>query len=110
MPEARISWVRYLFTFLGMTALGVLSLLLSFVQMGPMYIAVALVLATLQVTLAFTFFMHLADERFSLAMVPIVVVLLVGLFISLIATDVATRTTFPRGPIPSIDPPGATMD
>lgn len=106
MPEARISWVRYLWTFLGMLALGVLSFLLSFVHMGPTYIAVALVLATMQVSLAFASFMHLMDERFSVAMVPIVVVVLVALFIALVVTDVATRRTFPKSPIPSEDAPG----
>lgn len=102
MSAARQSWVRYLVTWLVLVALAVLSLCLSFLHIGDAFVAVSLVIATAMATVSMTSFMHLEGERFSIRMVPLAVVFFVGLLLALVAVDVATRTTFPRAPVPSV--------
>jgi cytochrome c oxidase subunit 4 len=83
---------------------------LSFAHLGATDIAVALVIAAAKTSLVALFFMHLAEERFGVAMLPMLAVLLFLLLVSLLAVDVATRRTFPRGPSPNLDELPALSD
>jgi cytochrome c oxidase subunit 4 len=108
MVHAHASWVRYLVVWLALLALTALSLLLSLAHLGTVDVALALGIATAKTALVVLFFMHLVDERFSVVMVPLVSVFFVLLLLGLLVTDVATRRTFPRAPLPNADilPPG----
>src|SRR5260221_11223265 len=109
MTHAPSSWVRYLWVWLALLALTGLSWLLSLAHLGSTDIAVALVIASAKTLLVMLFFMHLAEERFSIVMIPVAALFFVLLLIGLTVTDVATRRTFPRAPSPNLDeaPPTA---
>jgi caa(3)-type oxidase subunit IV len=104
MPRPRPPWLRALLTWLALLALGALSLLLSFLHLGPAFVGIALALAAAQAALALVSFMHVGAARLSGVMVPVAVAFFVALLVSLTATDVATRRTFPRALVPSVDP------
>jgi cytochrome c oxidase subunit 4 len=100
--------VRYLVVWIALLALTALSLVLSLAHLGPVDVAVSLLIAAAKTALVLLFFMHLAEERFSVVMMPLVAVFFVALLLALLVTDVATRRTFPRAPLPNADllPPG----
>ena len=102
MEHGASSWVRYLVVWIALLCLTGLTLALSFAHLGSTDIAVALVIAAAKTALVALFFMHLSEEPFGVAMLPILAVLLFVLLVSLLATDIATRRTFPRGPSPTI--------
>lgn len=102
MSAARQSWIHYLVTWIVLVALATLSLLLSFLHLGNGFLVIALIIATVMATVALLWFTHLHGERFSIRVVPFGVVFFVGLLLSLIAVDVATRMTFPRAPAPNV--------
>jgi|SRR5580700_10096472 cytochrome c oxidase subunit 4 len=106
MTHASSSSVRYLVVWLALLALTGLSFLLSRAHLGETDVAVALVIATAKTALVGIFFMHLVEERFSVVMVPVMSAFLFLLLLGLLVTDVATRRTFPRGVLPSVDAPG----
>jgi|HubBroStandDraft_4_1064222.scaffolds.fasta_scaffold562268_2 cytochrome c oxidase subunit 4 len=106
MTHASPSWIRYLVVWLALLALTGLSFLLSLAHLGPTDVAVALAIALAKTSLVGLFFMHLVEERFSMFMVPVVATTLVLLLLGLLVTDVATRRTFPKGVVPSVDAPG----
>jgi cytochrome c oxidase subunit 4 len=110
MEHAASSWVRYLVVWLALLGLTALSLGLSFAHLGGTDVAVALVIAVAKVSLVALFFMRLAEERFSVAMLPLLGVFLFVLLVSLVAVDVATRRTFPRAPVPNVDELPARSD
>jgi cytochrome c oxidase subunit IV len=102
MTHAPSSWVRYLIVWLALLALTALSFLFSLAHLGAVDIVVALVIAVIKSLLVVLVFMHLAEERFSVGIVPMVAVFFFLLLGSLVVTDVVTRRTFPRGPMPSV--------
>jgi cytochrome c oxidase subunit 4 len=110
MTHAPPSWLRYLWVWLALLGLTGLSWLISLAHLGPTDVAVALVIAAAKATLVALFFMHLSEERFSVAMVPCAAVGFTLLLLALTAADVATRHTFPRGPSPSMNEPPAVAD
>jgi caa(3)-type oxidase subunit IV len=73
---------------------------LAYVHLGPLLIAVELVLAVAHAVLVLLYFMGLLGGRSSYVLVPVVAVWFVALLVGLTALDVATRKTFPRQPIP----------
>jgi cytochrome c oxidase subunit 4 len=97
---------RYLLVWFALLALTALSFLLSHAHLGGTDVAVALMIAAAKSSLVALFFMHLVEERFSVVMVPMVSGFLLLLLLGLVVTDVATRRTFPRGPVPAVDAPG----
>ncbi len=101
MTHARSSTARYLAIWLALLALTGLSLALSLAHLGATDVALALAIAAIKAALVVLFFMHLSEERFSVAMLPMLGVLLFLLLTAIVVTDVATRRTFPRAP--SID-------
>jgi cytochrome c oxidase subunit 4 len=98
MTHAPSSWVRYLVVWLALLLLTGLSYLFSLAHLGNVDIAVALSIAVVKTLLVVLVFMHLAEERFSVVMWPLVAVFFFVLLGSLMVTDVVTRHTFPRAP------------
>jgi len=78
MTHAPPSWIRYLVVWLALCALTVLSWLLSLAHLGSTDIAVALVIAVAKTSLVLLFFMHLAEARFSIVMIPVAAVFFVA--------------------------------
>lgn len=108
MTHAPSSWVRYLVVWLALLALTGLSFLFSLAHLGAVDIAVALAIAVVKTLLVALVFMHLADERFSVVMLPVLAVFFFVLLGALVVTDVVTRHTFPRAPAPDVgELPGA---
>ncbi len=103
MEHAPSSPVRYLVVWLLLLALTGLSFLLSLAHLGAADAVVALGIAVVKTTLVGLFFMHLAEARFSIVLVPFVAVFLLLLLLSLVVTDVLTRRTFPEAPAPDVD-------
>ena len=98
MTHALPSPLRYVAVWIALLLLTALSWLLSRAHMGSTDIAIALVIATVKTLLVVIFFMHLAEERFSVVMIPCVALFFIGLLMGLTAVDVATRHTFPPAP------------
>lgn len=107
MRAAPQSSVRYFATWGALVALAALSLGLSFLRLGDAYLALSLVIAAVMAVIALVFFMHLDEERFAVALVPISVIFFVALLVSLVALDIASRRTFPDAPAPSVGQPPA---
>lgn len=110
MTHAPSSAARYLVVWLALVALTALSFLLSLAHLGATDVAVALVIASAKTLLVALFFMHLAEARFSIVMIPVAALFFVVLLLGLTVTDVATRRTFPRGPSPNLDEAPAIAD
>jgi cytochrome c oxidase subunit 4 len=98
MTHALPSPLRYVAVWIALLALTAVSVSLSFVLRGSTDIAVTLVIASIKMLLVVIFFMHLAEERFSVVMIPCVAVFFIVLLLGLTAVDVATRHTFPSAP------------
>jgi cytochrome c oxidase subunit IV len=96
----------YVLVWLGLCALTLLSFLLSRADLGSVDTVISLVIAVAKSTLVGLFFMHLLEERLRTAFVPIVTTGFIVLLISLVVTDVLTRHTFPRAPVPVVLPEG----
>jgi cytochrome c oxidase subunit IV len=106
MAKKHASWVRYVVVWVALLALTLSSFLLSLAHLGGLDIVLALLIAVIKSVLVGLFFMDLLDQRFTNWMVPAVAVSLVALLALLLSTDVATRQTFPRAPLPFAGPPG----
>lgn len=107
MAAVRKEWSRYFVTWIALVALAVLSLGLSSLRLGAAYLWISMLIAAVMALIALVFFMHLDEERFSIILVPAAVIFFIALLVSLVALDVASRTTFPRGPAPSMGEPPA---
>lgn len=110
MTHAPSSWIRYLLVWIALVALTVLSWLLSLAHLGSTDIAVALVIAVAKTTLVLLFFMHLAEERFSIVAIPALAMFFLLLLLGLTVTDVVTRRTYPKAPAPNVDEIPALSD
>jgi cytochrome c oxidase subunit IV len=103
-PFARdvLVWVALL----GLTAL---SYGLSTIHLGGLDVFFSLLIAVAKSVLVLLFFMHLVEERFAVAIVPALGVSYLVLLLALLTTDVVTRLTFPRSPLPyrraGLEPP-----
>jgi cytochrome c oxidase subunit 4 len=89
-----------LLTFLALLGLTAASYAISYVHLGALNVPVALFIAVVKATLVVSIFMELAVEKFtvklSLVMGFVFVVLLIGLMVA----DVATRASPPLLPPP----------
>lgn len=84
----------YVRTFLTLLALTVLTVLVSFVHLGPLNIPVALLVAGAKAALVVSFFMGLKyDNRVNL-FIAVSMVLFVGIFLLFTLLDMGTRTAF----------------
>lgn len=103
MTKTMPSWLRYVVVWIVLLGLTLLSWLISLAHLGGTDIAVALVIAVVKASLVGIFFMHLGAERFSVRMIPAVAAFFVALLVVLVALDVATRRTYPKGFSPNVD-------
>lgn len=99
MFERRITGRSYLFTWLALLALSVLTLVLSFAPLGRFHVPVAVIIAGIKGTLIILIFMHLAEQQSVNRVVLLFWLLLLGILIALTAGDVATRYITQRPPI-----------
>lgn len=93
---------RYLVVWLSLLALTGLSWLLSTAHLGSLDVVLALLIAFAKTTLVLLFFMHLLGEGRTVFIVPILCLGYVGLLVALVASDVATRHTFPPAVLPDV--------
>ncbi len=91
-------WTHYLVVWLALIGLTALSFLLSLAHLGAIDTVFSLVIAAAKSTIVLLFFMHLAEERFTVAVVPALAVGYVLLLVALMVTDVLSRRSFPRTP------------
>lgn len=101
MSRRPVSGRAYLLTWLALLALTALSFLTSFAHFSARPdLAIALGIAAVKSGLVLMFFMHLVEQRSANRVVVVVALLLAIIFITLAATDVASRHTFPVRPEP----------
>ncbi|APR76332.1 Hypothetical protein A7982_01679 [Minicystis rosea] len=105
MVAAAESWVRYVITWGALVILALVSLGLSFLQLGSAFLPISLVIASIMAAIALLFFMHLDAARFSMRIVPGAVLFFVALLVTLTALDVASRRTYPKAPSPNMGEP-----
>ena len=103
--EKHLSAFGYLLTYLALIVLATISLLISFVHWPAGDLVISLVIASAKAVLVLWFFMHLYEQRFANRFVVLVSFAFVGLLISLVALDVASRETFPPAPRPTASEP-----
>jgi cytochrome c oxidase subunit IV len=103
-------WTHYLAVWLALVGLTTLSFLLSLADLGAIDTVFSLVIAAAKSTVVLLFFMHLVEERFTVAVVPVLAFGYVLLLVALMATDVLSRHTFPRTPLPFGDEAGGLPD
>ncbi len=92
-------WTHYLAVWLALVGLTALSFLLSLTHLGAIDTVFSLVIAAAKSTVVLLFFMHLVEERFSVAVVPALAVGYVLLLVALMVTDVLSRHTYPKTPL-----------
>ena len=97
------SGFRYVVVWLALMALALLSYLLSRSHLGTLDIVLALAIAGTKTVLVVLFFMELIEQRFVNSLAFIVSAAFAVLLVSLMVADVATRHTFPKGPLPVVD-------
>lgn len=100
---------RYVVTWVALLLLTALSFSLSFAHTGAWELPIALGIAVVKSVLVMLFFMHLVEQRFINAFVPIVSVGFAALLVSLIVVDVVTRQTFPAAAMPLTGPAPPTV-
>ncbi|WP_437668713.1 cytochrome C oxidase subunit IV family protein [Sorangium sp. So ce131] len=105
MTVKHLSSRTYVIVWLVLMALTLASYLLSLAHLGEADVVAALLIATAKTALVLLFFMHLIEQRFSNALPMIVSMLLVGLLLTLMLTDVLTRETISRRNVPASPPP-----
>jgi cytochrome c oxidase subunit 4 len=99
--------LRYLLVWVALVALTGLSFLMSRLHLGTADVVIALGIATVKTVLVLLFFMHLVEARFSIVLIPVAAIFFILLLAGLVATDVATRMTFPVAPAPYVGLPEA---
>ncbi|MGK3984305.1 cytochrome C oxidase subunit IV family protein [Sorangium sp. So ce136] len=107
MTVKHLSSRTYVIVWLVLMALTLASYLLSLAHLGGADVVAALLIATAKTALVLLFFMHLIEQRFANALPMIVSALLLGLLLTLMISDVMSRETISRGPIPTAPPEAA---
>ncbi|WP_437922883.1 cytochrome C oxidase subunit IV family protein [Sorangium sp. So ce291] len=107
MTVKHLSSRTYVIVWLVLMALTLASYLLSLAHLGGADVVAALLIATAKTVLVLLFFMHLIEQRFANALPMIVSALLLGLLLTLMISDVMSRQTISRGPIPPAPPEAA---
>jgi cytochrome c oxidase subunit 4 len=85
----------YVFTFLALIVLTVVTTAAAFVDLGYLNTVVALVIAVCKATMVVLFFMHLKEQTGLTRIVIIVAVLWLTVLIGITASDVFTRHWLP---------------
>ncbi len=83
--------LRYTLTLGGLLLLTTLTLGLSFLQLGPFAVPVAMAIAVAKSVLVALFFMHLVEQRTTNWVAFVVSLLIAGTLIGLAALDVLSR-------------------
>jgi cytochrome c oxidase subunit 4 len=91
MPYRHVTTRMHLLTFALLVGLAAISLSLSFAQLGPWALPVALAIAATKAVLVALVFMHLLEQPFSHRMVAVTALVLALVLVGLTAFDVATR-------------------
>ncbi|WP_437751354.1 cytochrome C oxidase subunit IV family protein [Sorangium sp. So ce1389] len=107
MTVKHLSSRTYVIVWLVLMALTLASYLLSLAHLGGADVVAALLIATAKTVLVLLFFMHLIEQRFANALPMIVSALLLGLLLALMISDVVSRETISRGPVPPAPPEAA---
>ena len=100
----------YLLVWVALLGLTALSFLLSRALSSGLEMPVALLIAVIKSVLVGLFFMHLLEEHPRTLVVPIVAAGFIALLVTLVVTDVVSRRTFPRAPLPMEAPAGLDLD
>lgn len=104
MTAKHLTTRTYVIVWIVLMALTLISYLVSLAHLGGLDIVVALVIATVKTVLVLLFFMHLIEQRFVNAFAIMVSASFLVLLVSLMVSDVVTRHTFPRAPVPVMPP------
>ncbi len=96
--------LRYVLVWLGLVFFTLASFGLSYAHTGDLEAPIALGIAVIKTGLVLAFFMHLIEERATNVAIPFIAVGFIVLLLSLLATDVLTRHTFPPVPTPMTTP------
>lgn len=83
--------IRYTLTFVALIGLTLLTLGLSYLDLGTWNTVLALSIAMAKALLIAFFFMHLAEQRTSARVTALVAVVLIAAFIGLATLDVSSR-------------------
>ncbi|MBP9113631.1 MAG: cytochrome C oxidase subunit IV family protein [Polyangiaceae bacterium] len=90
--HSHISSVKfYLGIFATLIACTVLTVALSYVHLGPLNLAVAVVIASLKATLVVMFFMHLKYDRTFNALIFVITLMFIGVFFAYTINDTGHR-------------------
>ncbi len=100
MAQKHTSTLGYFIVWIALIALTLASFLISRAHLGAMDTVIALGIAVVKSTLVGLFFMHILEERFRTAFVPIITVVYILILMSFVVTDIVSRRTFPRTPLP----------
>ena len=95
----------YVWTWVSLLALTLLSFGVSYIHTGAWEIPIALAIAIVKSALVFLFFMHLVEQKFMNAFAILVAAGMVVLLLSIMMADVLARQTFPPAPLPEAVPP-----
>ena len=91
--HAHISSVNlYLGIFGALIVMTIVTVLLSLVHLGPLNLAIAIVIATIKAGLVVTFFMHLKDDNRFNALLFIGTLLFAGVFLAYTSNDTSRRS------------------
>lgn len=107
MAHKHLAAKHYVFTWLGLCVLTMASFATSYAPLGSGDLVISLAIAVAKTLLVLLVFMHLIEQRFVNQMVVVMSFFMVVLLASLMAGDVATRHTFPKGaepPPPTVEP------
>lgn len=96
----------YIVVWLALLPLTGLSFLLSRANLGATDTVLSMLIAAVKSILVRLFFMHILEDRLRTAFVPIISTSFVLLLVALVVTDVLTRHTFPKTPVPAAMPEG----
>lgn len=99
MSERRLTARSYLFTWIALVILSVLTLGLSFAPLGGFHVPVALLIAAAKGALIVAVFMHLAEQRGTSRVILVFWLLLLLILVVITAADVSTRHVTERPPI-----------
>jgi len=100
MAHKTASAGRYVVVWIGLVTLTLVSFALSYAHLGTADVVLSLLIAVIKSLLVMLFFMHLIEQRLTNALAPAVTLGFIVLLLSLVATDVLTRHTFPKAPVP----------
>ncbi len=95
MSAPAVSRKTYIFTWLGLLGLTLLTTLIGFINMGPFSMVVAVAIATMKAALIVGFFMHALYEKALVRVILAGGVIWFLILVSMTMTDYITRGWLP---------------